>query len=87
MILAIVDDKSWSATNTFPLVRVGDHSMVGKVDDVIQRILWSLPALTHENTVNGLLLNKLVELLFFIVDAARVDIHDGWQVEGLHEFV
>ena len=61
--------------------------MAGKVDNLIKWIFWFLPALTHENTVNRLFFDKIVELNDFIVDRARVNINDSRKYKSFDEFV
>ena len=61
--------------------------MAGKVDNFIKWIFWFLPALTHENTVNRLFFDKIVELNDFIVDRARVNINDSRKFKSFDEFV
>ena len=61
--------------------------MARKVDNIIKWIFWFLPAFTHENTINRLFFDEIVELNDFIVDRARVNIDDSWKYKSFDEFV
>lgn len=61
--------------------------MARKVDNIIKWIFWFLPAFTHENTVNRLFFDKIVELNDFIVDRARVNVNDSREDKSFNEFV
>ena len=87
MVLVGVDHEGRSSSNTLPLVRVGYDYMVRKVDNLLKWFIRSLPAFTHEYAINLIFLNKSMKLLSFIVNTARIDIHDCWKIEGLNKFV
>ena len=61
--------------------------MVREVDDHIQGLLRSLPAFTHEDTVNILFNYKFVELIYFVVYASGIYIHYTGQIQGLQKLV
>ena len=59
---------------------IGDDFVLGKIDDILKRLVGSFPGLTHEDTVDRLFLNECVELLDFVVDASGIHIHHIWKV-------
>ena len=62
---------------------VGDDCVVGKVDDVVQRLVRPLPAFTHKNTIYILFNYKIVELFHLIVNTPWIYIHHCGEVKGL----
>ena len=87
MILVAIDDEGRPAPNTLPLVGIGYDSVVRKVYNLIKRFIDPIPALTHEDAVNLMLFHKGMEFFHLVVDAPGVNIHDGWKVRGLDQFV
>ena len=57
MVFVVIDDESRSSTSSLSLVGVGYDDMIGKVDDLAEGLVQTLPAFAHENAVN---------LLFFL---------------------
>ena len=75
MIFVVVDNQGRSSSSPLALVRVGDDSVVGEMDDFIKWSFRTLPRFAHENQIDSLFNNKVVELIYLVVDRMRVNIH------------